>query len=399
MGKGKGKRARRLAAATDESTSGLIAAPQLAERHGFDAGGLLGHESTYAVNVTEQVALAVSTVYACVRIIADLVSDAEIGEFRGNELLPPSRLALRPMQTMTRRQWLWLTTACMALYNGAWLERVGGRDSEGAPLSLLPVAPPRISFDGQSWRKDGVEIDRARLVWIPRATWPTVTRDLGTVLRLARDVFAAAWAAESWRTDFWQAGGAPVIYISTDQALTNDEATAISDRWAERRAEAPGKPAVVGKGGKVQTLGADAAANGTTEATSSLGSAVAQYFGVPSWLANVPQAAGSLTYANASAAGLDLVRYTLRPGYAGPIGDAWSDELPGNYLTGRRINVGLQHLTEGTVLEQAQAYAIATGNKPWMLPSEVRSRLNMPIDMTLDEAGSPAPAMEAIPNG
>ena len=34
--------------------------------------GVLGHDSTYTVNVSEQVALAVPTVYNCVRIIADL---------------------------------------------------------------------------------------------------------------------------------------------------------------------------------------------------------------------------------------------------------------------------------------------------------------------------------------
>ena len=72
------------------------------------------------------------------------------------------------------------------------------------------------------------------------------------------------------------------------------------------------------------------------------------------------------------------------------------DELPGDYLTGRRVDVGLQHLTRGTVLEQYQAYTIATGGKPWMLPSEVRSELLMPIDMTLDEAGAPAPQLETI---
>jgi hypothetical protein len=101
-------------------------------------------------------------------------------------------------------------------------------------------------------------------------------------------------------------------------------------------------------------------------------------------------------YANASSAGLDLVRYTLQPGYAGPIADAWSDELPGDIFMGRRVVMDLRHLTEGTTLENFQAYQIATGNKPWMLPSEVRSRLHMPIDMTLDEAGAPAPAMEQI---
>src|SRR4029079_10103077 len=100
----------------------------------------------------------------------------------------------------------------------------------------------------------------------------------------------------------------------------------------------------------------------------------------------------SLTYANASAAGLDLVRYTLQPGYAGPIADAWSDELPGDYLYGRRVVMDLRHLTSGSTLEQYQSHQTATGYKAWMLPSEVRSALHMPIDMTLDEAGAPAPA-------
>ena len=374
-------------------------AAEVAERHEFDVSGLLGHDSTYHVNVSERVALAVPTVYACVRIIADLVSDAMVGEFKGNEMLIPSRIALRPMMSMTRREWLWQLAATMALYNIAILQRRGGRDSEGVPLSLVPIAPTRLSNDGQNIRLDGEIVDRDSLIAIRRATFPTLSADVSYTIQLARDAIAASWASSAYSADFWSAGGSPVLYISTDQPLTNDQAAAISDNWAERRNTAPGKPAVVGRGGKVQTLGADAAGNGATEAAQALGSAIAQYFGVPAWLVNVPQAAGSLTYANASAAGLDLVRYTLRPGYAGPIGDAWSDLLPGGYLTGRRIVVDLTHLTRGTVLEQAQADTIATGGKPWKLPSEVRTDLHMPIDMALDEAGTPAPAMEAIPNG
>lgn len=389
---GKGKRNRKAATLVEQ-------APVIAERHGFDEGGLLGHENTYAVNVSESIALAVPTVYQCVRIIADLVSDADVQEMRGTEVLVPSRIALRPMASMTRRSWLWLTAATMALYNGTWLQERGGRDSEGVPLSIVPISPTRIVFDGRDWRLDGEKVDRSTLSYIPRTSWPTVTSDVGTVIRLARDVIAAAWAAESYRTDFWESGGAPVVVITTDQALSPDQAAALRDNYATARTENPGKPAVIGRGGHLESFGADAAASSTADAAEKLGTAVAQYFGVPAWLANVPQAAGSLVYQNAAAAGLDLVRYTLKPGYAGPIGDAWSDYLPGGYLTGRRINVGLNHLTEGTVLEQAQAFQIATGNKAWLLPSEVREKLQLPIDTTLDEQGAPAPAMEAIPNG
>ena len=392
MGKKGKQRARRLAAATGESTSGL------AERHGFDAGGLLGHETTYAVNVTERVSLAVPAFYSCLRLICDLVSDGEVREMRGTEVLVASRLALRPMATLTRRQWIWLCIANMGIYNGVWLRDRFGRDVSGVPLTVEPIAPPRVSRDPVGLRIDGQLVDESTMTYVPRTMFPTVPSAEHWLVRLARDTIAAAWAAESYRADFWQAGGAPVIYIKVDQPLTNTEAAAISDGYAERRSTAPGKPAVLGKGGEFKTLGADVAAAGAADATEKLGTAIAQFLGVPAWLAMVASPAGSMVYQNASAAGLDLVRYNLRPGYAGPLGDAWSDFLPGGYLTGRRIEIGLEHLTRGTVLEQAQAYAIATGNRAWMLPHEVREELRLPMDMTLDEQGAPAPDLERIPN-
>lgn len=388
-----GKRKRERRAAVVEAPSSF---------HDFDVSGLLGHEAGYVINVSERVALAVSTFYACVRTIADLVSDGNVQEMKDTEILPPSRITLRPMigrrpNVVTRRTWLWLTTACMAVYNGVYFHERGGRDSEGVPLSLVPIAPPRITFDTTDWRLDGDTINGADLLYVPRASWPMTDVESGTVVRLARDAIATAWAQQSYSADFWQAGGAPVIYIKTDQALSDAQATELSERYATRRAEAPGKPAVMGRGGEIKTLGADVSADSSGTMGDREDRAIAQYLGVPAWLVNVAHAAGSLVYQNASAAGLDLVRYNLRPGYSGPIGDAWSEFLPGGYLTGRRVHIGLDHLTEGTVLEQFQAYAIATGNQRWMLPSEVRERLHMPIDMTLDEQGAPAPAMESIP--
>ncbi len=391
MGKGKRRRQRELAA-------GMVTteAP-VAERHGFD-GGMLGHESTYAVNVTEHVALGIDTVLACVRTIADLTADAVIGEYRGSERLDvESRIVRRPMASITRRTWIWLTAATMALYNGCYLRRRFGRDAEGVAMSLEPVAPGRVSWtNAVTVYVDGQLADPADLVWIPRMTFPTLTRELGSIMRLAREAFAAAAAADRYRAGFWEAGGAPSIYIKSDQDLTKDDADAIRDRYVERRTLKPGEPPVFGKGADLKSLGADMAGEHATDATSRLGTSIARYFGMPAWLVNVPSEAGSLTYANASAAGLDLVRYTLQPGYAGPIADAWSGELPGDYLLGRRVVLDLGHLTQGTILEQFQAYQIATGNRPWLLPSEVRSNLHLPIDMTLDEGGAPAPAMERI---
>lgn len=374
---------------------------ELAERHGFD-DGFLGHDPTsYSVNVTEHVALSVDVFFACVRVLADLTADADVAEYRGSERLDvPSRIVRKPMSTVTLRTWIWSMTAIMAIYNGAYLWRRFGRDAEGVPFTLQPLAPPRVQWLSSTVvHVDGQEVDWRDLAWVPRMSFPTLTRDLGWTIRLAREAIAAAWAADNYRADFWQAGGAPSWYLATDQPLTKPEAIVIRDSVAEQRAAGSGnsgKPLVVGKGAKPAVLTTDIAAEGASSATSRLGTSIARYFGVPAWLVNVPTEAGSLTYNVASAAGLDLVRYTLRPGYAGPISDALTEELPGDAVVGRRVVFNLDHLTRGTILEMYQAYQIATGGKPFMLPSEVRNELKLPIDITLDEAGAPAPALEAI---
>jgi phage portal protein BeeE len=155
---------------------------------------------------------------------------------------------------------------------------------------------------------------------------------------------------------------------------------------------------VFGKGAKLEPLGADVAGGGAAAAADRTLASVARFFGMQPWLVNAPSAAGSMVYSNTEAAGLDLVRYTLS-GYRRPIEDGWSEALPGSYLTGRRVRLGLRHLTQPGFLERMQGYAIATGNAPWMDPAEVRTAEGMaPADM-LDPNGATAPDLEMIPGG
>jgi len=386
---GKGKRKRADLATTE--------AP-LSARHGLDSGGLLGHDSTYNVNVTEQVSFQVDVFVACVDLIASLVADGHMGEFVDDERLPSSRLVQRPMATMTQREWLYRSVAIMATYSGMYLRRIDGRDSEGVARSLEPIAPWRLNNAGARWFLDGREVDPSDFRWVARMALPTVTREFASVLRLARSSIAAAWSADAYRSDYWEKGGQPPWYITSDQALSNSDADTIKARVVAKRTAAPGEPLIVGKGAKLASMGADIASEGAGTALARAQASIARYLRVPAWLVNVMSEAGSLVYSNTSAAGLDLVRYTLQPSYAGPLADALSDELPGSYLTGRRVVIDLRHLTKGTDLEQAQADAIATGNRPWKRPSEARAERHMPTDPTLDldPKGAPAPAMEAI---
>lgn len=367
---------------------------ELAARHDF-AGGILGHDAgEYHVNVSERTALGIDAVAACVFRLADAISGGEIGEWRGTTRLDPSRLVVAPMATMFRGEWLWQIVAILALYTRCYLLK-RGRDSEGLPLSLEPIVPSRISKVGTKILLDGrEELDPRDLIPLRRAVWPTLEPEAGSVLRLAREVFAAAWAQSAYTADFWESGGAPVVQIVSDQPLTNDDAESIATRWTARRRENPGGPAVFGKGAQAKPFGVDLAAASDTGADRLLAS-VARFFGMQPWLINAPSAAGALVYQNTAEAGLDLRRYTLA-GYRRPIEDAWSAALPGSYILGRRVKIDLSHLSEPGFLERAQGYAIATGNRPWVKPSEVREAYQLPPDDDIDAPAS-SPAESASP--
>lgn len=370
---------------------------KLAERHEFQTGGLLGHDSSeYRVNVTERTAASLDAVAACVQRLAGAVAGGRVREmFRDEEIDPPSRLVRRPYGKMTRREWLWHVTSTMALYNVQPIRRVG-IDSDGIPLSLVPYAPPRLSRVGDVILIDGKEeVSPDEFGYIRRCVWPTLSDDVGSILKLAREVIAAAWAQSAYTSDFWENGGAPLVVLSTDQPLTNPQADDIRDRYTATRRTNPGAPIVVGRGAKPAPFGVDLGNTGTGEAGDRLLASLARYLGVPPWLVNVPSAAGSMQYSNTREAGLDLARYTLSD-YIGPITDFLSDELPGDYLIGRRVDIDVSHLYRGTQGDQFTAYNIATGGAAFMTVAEVRRELHLPADMALDPNGAPAPALEMI---
>jgi hypothetical protein len=322
-------------------------------------------------NASERLVLGVDVVYACVRTIADAVSGAQVNEWRGTDPLPPSRLTRRPMQRLTMREWLWKVASTLALYNVCPLISRGGEDSEGVPWSVVPVSPPRLQWpaDGQPLL-DGTPISPDSIRLIRRAMFPSLTMEQASLLRLAQDTFMAADAAQSYTGDWWEAGGAPLITLSTDQDMTREQMDAMRERWMELRALGSSVPAILARGVKAETFGADLGTQQSDNALEAMGSSIARYFGVPPAMVNVRSAYGSMTYSTTEAQGITFARYTLEP-YAGAIGDALSDYLPGDYQVGRRISLDLSHLTRA---EQGARYAAYESGvrAGWLTPDEVR---------------------------
>jgi len=358
-------------------------------------GGIDGYPIGAANGITS---LGLSSVWRCLDVLSNGVSQLPWREMRGTLDLPPSRLVRRPRASMTRREWTSLVVGTLALYDSCYLLKVGGLDVEGIPMGLHPLdpaqvrpvttealslAPPTDYWVGSS------RVSADDLVILRRSPQPGIGEAAGGVLRLARVTFSAAIAAETYASRYWQAGGNPTISLETELHLNETQAEEISDRWAERRARGPDYAPVLSGGIKAKPFGADPTAESAVEARREMVADIGRYFGLTTGLLNAP-AGDSTKYSTSEMDNLNLVRFTLR-NYIGAIEDAVTDQLPG----GRRMAMDIAELTQGTQLARAQAWqlAIAAG---WLTPNEVREAEGLaPMEMP-----TPAPATIGVtPDG
>lgn len=321
-------------------------------------------------------AVGLSAVFRSVTLIADAIAAMPWRELKGPEDAPvdlaPSRLVRRPLASMTRREWTWRVVATEALWNSCHVLYVGGYDTEGVPWSLLPIPPAAVSpadaltdpwglLPPRRYMVGGDFVEASQLTVIRRAPFPGIPDHLAGVLTLARRSFTAYLAAETHQARYWQRGGPVIDVLKTDQELTDPEAEAIGQRWANRRARGADFPAVLGKGADAKPYGSDPTTDSASKARADMVADVGRYFGMPTRLLNAPLAQGATeTYANLEDESVDLLRYTLA-GYMGPLEDAISELLPGDYQTGRRMRLDPLRLTQGNLESRARAWSSLTG--------------------------------------
>lgn len=355
--------------------------------------------------LTEESALGLSAVNRCISIIAGGLSILEWGEWRGTLELPQSRIVLRPMESMTRREWTWRVAATMALYNICHIWAVGGRDNEGIPFSLIPVPPNQLSPVGgvdtfgvviPSYYRIGrtTEVPAEDVFTIRRAAWPMVPDNLGGLLKLARMSFASALSAEGYASRYWQGGGSPTTVISQEAALEDGEGERIADRWRERRAMGPDFVAVLGKGATATEWGADPTQQSGVDARREYVADIGRYFGVGTALLNAP-AGDPTTYRTTESEGLSMIRYTLGD-YIRALEDLISDLLPG----ARRLKLDPAPLTRGEQYTRYQAYQLAlSGERPWLTVEEVRAAEGYgPLEPAGASLPEPVPELAEVPN-
>jgi len=233
------------------------------------------------------------------------------------------------------------------------------------PTDAWGIMPPA------AYRVAGQPVSATDMTIIRRNPWPGVSESLAGILNMARREFAAALAADTHLSRYWQAGGPVLTQISTDQDISSDQADAIAQRWVDRRTMGSDWPAVFGRGAKAEPYGADPTTESAVESRREMVADIGRYFGVPSRILNAPTG-DSQTYANVEDEATDLTRYTL-DGYAAPIEDAITGHLSPGFLGSRRMVIDLSRIMQGNLESRSRAYPalVASGI---MLPDEARAR-------------------------
>jgi phage portal protein BeeE len=346
--------------------------------------------------------VGLSAVWRCVTLLADVVSRMPWIEWSGDVQRAPSRLVRRPSASMSRREWTWRVVATEALCNTAYLLHVGGTDSEGLPWSLLPVPPAAIApIGGDPWGMlpankyavAGQVVDITQLSIARRAPWPGVPDNVAGIIDLARREFSAYLAADATMARYWVNGGPTQTVISTQAEIDDPQADAIRARWDARRAQ--GGTAVLGKGADAKPFGADPTTESAVEARREIVADIGRYFGVPTRILNAP-AGDSETYSNVEMDALDLMRYTLG-GYIDPIQDVISEQLPGDPLVGRRMEIDPTSFVSGSLADRASAYPALVTAGILTIPEARRRGFGLPASPA-DTSSATAPA-DALPAG
>jgi HK97 family phage portal protein len=354
----------------------------------FNIGDVPAVQSWAGQPVTPDRALRLSTVWGCVRLLADSVSTLPLAVYRDDERdpLPTPRLLARPSADHPElSDWLWAVMASLLLRGNAW-----GRITDRSGAGLLPAqvdlldpdrvgvtegrdAPPLIRVDGQ-------EVDRSELFHVK--AYPAAGSILGmSPVAYAREAIGLGLAAERFGAQFFGDNATPSGVLTSDQRINTEQAETLKARWKARHGGRR-EIAVLGDGAKFQaiTIAPEEAQFIETQRFSV--STICRFYGVPPEMVG-GETAGHMAYSSPEMRSTDLLTFTVRP-WLLRIERAVSGLLP--RAQAAKFNAG--GFVRATLKDRYEAHesGIRAG---WLLRSEVRELEDRPPIAGIDDRPPP----------
>jgi HK97 family phage portal protein len=337
--------------------------------------------------VTVETALRLSTVWGCVRLLADSVSTLPLAVYRGTDRDPIATppLLQRPSADFPElADWLWAVMASLLLRGNAW-----GVITARAGAGLLPaqcdlVHPDRVAVTVENGRNvirvNGERQDRADVFHVKAFPWPGSVLGLSPIA-YAREAIGLGLGAEKYGGQFFGDAAIPSGVLTSDQRIGREQADQLKARWQQRH---KGKRdiAVLGDGAKFQPISIRPDEAQFIETQRFSVATICRFYGVP------PEAMGGETagheaYTSPEQRSTDLLTWTLRP-WLYRIERAVSGLLPSTQRA--KFNAGA--LVRATLLDRYQAHKLGI-EAGWLLRSEVRELEDRPPIAGIDNRPPP----------
>jgi len=267
-------------------------------------------------SITDSSALQLSTVMACVGLLADSVASLPVKVYKtvdGKpvEIAPPLWLE-NPAPTVTKYELMHQTVVSMALQGNAYL--VLDRSNGGEIMSITPCHPNFVTvyaldYKTRQYTVSLQTVDPYNMLHLRWWTPPQAVRGLSPIDEQSTTI-GLSLAMNRHLAQFYGEGGTPSSVLETDSDITPNQAQALRDSWTTSH-NRHRRPAVLTNGLRwkpVTTSASDMELNATRDAQVN---EIARIFRIPSYLINAK--GDGQTYQNNESAGMHFVTWTLLP--------------------------------------------------------------------------------------
>ena len=326
------------------------------------------------------------SVYRAIDIITSAVAQLPLRVERHGVEVPASEIPdiiKAPSLSLTRSDFLEQIALSLAVTGNAYIfaKRISGKLVELVTLNPHEVLPKQDETSGAiTYAYRGRDYTQADIQHLKFMVLPGSLKGLGAI-QAARAEIQGAINLRDYAAQWFNGSGQPSGILSTDQALTADDAKQIRDTW-NNIDPATGKPLpaaanpsnikVTGKGVKYEPIVLNPRDAQFIESRNFNTLEIARLFGIPATLMLTSTEGSSMTYSNVEQDWLGFVRFTLTK-YLRKIEEALTTFTP----RGQTVRFQISALLRSDTLTRYQAHQIAL-NAGFMTLNEIRAIESLP---------------------
>src|SRR5215217_5714640 len=309
--------------------------------------------------VTVESVLRLSTVWGCVRLLADSVSTLPLHVYRGDDRDPIGTppLLQRPSADFPElEEWLWAIMASLLLRGNAWGVVTDRRGAGLLPAQVDLVHPDRVAvtIDGDGLRVvrvNGVEQNPADLFHVKAYPWPGQLEGLSPIA-YAREAMGLGLAAEKYGAAYFGDAMVPSAVLESDQDIKRESAQRLKAEYTALLRRRRRDIAVLGSGAKLRAIAISPDESQFIQTQKFNVSTICRFYGVPPEMM-AGETAGHEAYTSPEMRGTDFLTFTLRP-WLYRVERAVSGLLPSTQRA--KFNAG--GFVRATLLDRYQAHKL-----------------------------------------